>query len=205
MRNKSNLNRSVKYDEAVVEIYKNFVGEKELKSLSNIFSPKKFTGIWKQVMCSPTTMFIGTGPNFSSVQATYSDLNMNGLISVKNEAYDNDFFRVSISGTSRARIENVPTCRTVQFNNLFDIEGDYWLIFATRSFNTIIVAAPIILRIFNRPVVITKNFAFYVLTRDIKIFWNTKEEYEAIFTALNKYEFNKSWNKPVATAETFKI
>ena len=205
MRNKSNLNKSEKYDEAVVDIYKNFVGEKELKSLSNIFRTEKFTGIWKQAMCSPTTRFIGTGPNFSSVQAIYGDLNMNGLISVKNEAYDNDFFRVSITGTSRARVETIPTCRTVKFNNSVNIEGDYWLIYATPSFNTIIVAAPVIIKIFNRPVVITKKFAFYVLTRDITAFWNTKEEYEPIFTALDRYGFNKFWNKPIATAETYKI
>ena len=198
-------NKSERYDQAVVEKYKKFVGEKELKSLIAVFTSEKFNGIWKQALCSPTTRFLGTGPNFSSVQAIYDDSTMNGLISVKNDAYDNDFLRVSISGISRPRDEIVPTCRTVKFNNLFDIEGDYWLIFATPSFQTLIVAAPVILRIFNRPVVITKNFGFYVLTRDIRTFWSTKEEYEPTFKALKRYGFNKFWNKPVATAETYTI
>jgi lipocalin len=202
--NKSNSNKSSSYDEAVVEIYKRFVGEDELKKLSSVFSSEKFIGVWKQALCSPSTIFLGTGPNFSSVQARYDDLN-NGLISVKNDAYDNNFFRVSITGTSRARVRIVPMCRTVEFDNLFNVEGDYWVLYATPSFNTIIVCAPIIIRIFNRPVVITKNFGFYVLTRNVKDFWSTSAEYEATFNALKKYGFNKIWNKPVATAETYKI
>jgi lipocalin len=203
MKNKSNSKKSVKYDEAVVKQYKKFVGENELKILSAIFSSEKFSGTWKQVLCSPSTRLLGTGTNFSSVQATYADLNMNGLISVKNEAYDTDFDFASISGKSRPRVENLPMCRTVQFNDLF--EGDYWIIFATPSFDTFIVVAPVILRIFNRPVVITKNFGLYVLTRDVSKFWHTKEEYEPTFMALNKYGFDKFWNRPVATAETYKI
>jgi lipocalin len=204
MKKKSNSNKSSSYDEAVVEIYKKFVGEDELKKLSSVFTSEKFAGLWKQALCSPSTRFLGTGPNFSSVQAVYGDLN-NGLVSVKNDAYDNDFFRVSITGTSRARVQRVPTCRTVKFNNLFDVEGDYWVLYVTPSFNTIIVCAPIILRIFNRPVVITRNFGFYVLTRNVNEFWSTTAENEATFNALKRYGFNKFWNKPVATAETYEI
>lgn len=193
-----------KYDEAVVKKYKKFVGKKELKKLNCIFTSKNFAGKWKQVMCSPSTSVLGSGPNYNSVQATYK-LKKNGLVSVRNDAYDNDFNRVCITGISRARCEKVPTCRTVKFNNLFNIEGDYWLIYATPSFKTVIVSAPIMVKIFNQPVVIANNFGFYVLTRNIKEFWNSSEECESAFNALEKYGFNKTWNKPVATAETYKL
>ena len=77
--------------------------------------------------------------------------------------------------------------------------------YATPSFKTVIVAAPIMVRIFNRPLVITNNFGFYVLTRKVKEFWDSSEEYENAFNALEKYGFNKPWNKPVATAEAFDL
>ena len=202
MAKDSKTKKTSKYDEAVVKKYKKFVGKNELKKLNSIFTSKKFAGKWKQVMCSPSTSVLGSGPNYSSVQATYK-LKKNGLVSVRNDAYDNDFNRDSITGTSRARDEEVPTCRTVKFNNLFDIEGDYWLVYATPSFKTVIVAAPIIIKIFNQPLVITNNFGFYVLTRNIKEYWRSPEEYEVTFDALEKYGFNKFWNKPVATAEIY--
>jgi len=204
MAKESKLKKSSNYDEAVVNKYKKFVGKNELKKLNSIFTSKKFAGKWKQVMCSPSTSVLGSGPNYSSVQATYK-LKKNGLVSVRNDAYDNDFNRDSITGTSRARDEEVPTCRTVKFNNLFDIEGEYWLVYATPSFKTVIVAAPIIIKIFNQPLVITNNFGFYVLTRNIKEYWRSPEEYEVTFDALEKYGFNKFWNKPVATADIFEL
>jgi lipocalin len=193
-----------KYDEAVVKSYKKFVGENNLKELTRVFSPEKFARNWKQVMCSPSTKILGSGPNYSSVEATYK-LKKDGIVSVKNDAFDTDFYRVSITGTSRARDAHVPTCRTVNFDNILKIEGDYWLIFATPSFKSCIVAAPIILRLFNRPLVIAKNFGFYVLTRNRRKFWSSPEEYQPIIDALKKYRFNKFWNKPVATAETFEF
>lgn len=204
MKKDSKSKKSSEYDEAVVKKYEKYVGKKELSKLVGAFDSKKFAGNWKQVMCSPSTSVLGSGPNYSSVQATYT-LKKNNVVGVKNDAYDNDFNRVSITGTSRARDENVPTCRTVKFNNLFDIEGDYWLIYATPSFKTVIVAAPIMVRIFNRPLVITNNFGFYVLTRNRKHFWSSLGEYENAFNALEKYGFNKPWNKPVVTAETFDL
>jgi len=194
----------IKYDKAVVKKYKEFVGKKELHKLSRVFTPEKFVGKWKQIMCSPSTSVMGSGPNFSSVQATYK-LKKNGEIAVKNDAYDNNFHRDCITGTSRARDTSVPTCRTVKFNNLFDIEGDYWLIYATPSFKTVIVAAPIMVKIFNKPLVVANNFGFYVLTRNKNKFWSSPQEYQCIFDVLEKYGFNKPWNKPVATAETFII
>jgi lipocalin len=192
------------YDDSVVKKYKKFIGKNEFKKLNTIFTSKNFVGKWKQVMCSPSTSVLGSGPNFSSVQATYK-LKKCGVVSVRNDAYDNDFKRVCITGTSRARCEKVPTCRTVKFNNLFNIEGDYWLIYATSSFKTVIVSAPIMVKIFNRPLVIANNFGFYVLTRNIKEFWSSPEEYENAFNALKKYGFNKPWNKPVATAEIYEL
>jgi len=192
-----------KYDEAIIKSYKKFVGENNLKELNRVFSPEKFARNWKQVMCSPSTKILGSGPNYSSVEATYK-LKKDGIISVKNDAYDTDFYRVSITGTSRARDAHVPTCRTVNFNSV-KIEGDYWLIFATPSFRSIIVSAPIILRLFNRPLVIANNFGFYVLTKNRRKFWNSPEEYQPIMDALKKYRFNKFWNKPVATAQSFEF
>ena len=204
MKKDSKSKKMSEYDEAVVKKYEKYVGKKELSKLVGAFDSKKFAGNWKQVMCSPSTSVLGSGPNFSSVQATYK-LKKNGEIAVKNDAYDNNFYRVSITGTSGARDTSVPTCRTVKFNNLFDIEGDYWLIYATPSFKTVIVAAPIILKLFNKPLVVANNFGFYVLTRNKNKFWSSPREYKNTLRALEKYGFNKPWNKPVATAETFTI
>jgi lipocalin len=204
MSNDSKSNKSSKYDKAVVEKYKKFVGKKELKILISNFTPNKFAGKWKQAMCSPSTKVLGSGPNFSSVQATYK-LKKNGLISVRNDAFDNELKRVYITGTSRTRDEDIPTCRTVKFNNLFNIEGDYWIAYATPSFKTVIVSAPIVIKIFNRPLVVTNNFGFYVLTRNIKDFWNSPEEHVSTLNALEKYGFNKPWNKAVVTGEAYEL
>jgi lipocalin len=201
---KSKTSSSSKYDEAVVEKYKEIVGKKKLRQLLDNFSLEKFVGKWQQVMCSPSTSVLGSGPDFTSVQATYK-LKKDGVISVRNDAYDNDFKRVSIKGTSEAIDKKFPTCRKVEFNNLFNIEGQYWLIDATHTFKTIIVAAPLIVKVFNRPIVVSKNFGFYVLTRDREKFWNSRKEYEYIFDALKEYGFDKFWNKPVATAKAFDL
>lgn len=201
---KSKTSSSSKYDEAVVEKYKEFVGKKKLRNLLDNFSLEKFVGKWQQVMCSPSTRVLGSGADFTSVQATYK-LKKDGVISVRNDAYDGDFNRVCITGTSEAIDENIPTCRKVEFNNFFRIKGDYWIIDATPTFNTFIVAAPVILNVFNRPFVISNNFGFYVLTKDRKTFWNSPKEYDYIFDALKEYRFTKFWNKSVATGETFAL
>jgi lipocalin len=198
------MTKKSNYDDAVIKKYKKFVGKNELKKLLEIFDSEKFAGKWKQVMCSPSTSVLGSGPNYSSVQATYT-LKKNNIVGVKNDAYDNDLIRVCITGTSRARDDDVPTCRTVKFNNLFNVEGDYWLIYATPSFNTVIVAAPIMIKVFNQPLVVTNNFGFYVLSRNIKQFWSSPNEYKNTLDALKKYGFNKRWNKPVVTAESYKL
>ena len=117
------MSKIKKYDEAVVKKFKEFVGTKEFKKLNKRFNPEKFAGTWKQTLSSPSTSFIGSGPNFSSVQATYT-LKNSGLVGVKNEAYNIQLDKVSATGTSRARDDDIPMCRTVKFNNLFKIEHD---------------------------------------------------------------------------------
>lgn len=192
------------YDKAVVEKYTSFVGKKEVKQLTKRFKAKKFVGKWKQVMCSLSTSLFGSGPNYSSVEAKYT-LQKNGLVGVENGAYDIDLNRVGVKGVSGARDEDVPTCRTVKFDNLLKNEGDYWILYATPSFKTIIVAAPILIKLFNTPLVITNNFGVYVLTRNRKQFWNDTEEYEHTLDALKKYGFDKFWNRPIASGESFNM
>jgi lipocalin len=200
-----NSKKSSKYDEAVVKKYKKFVGKKELKSLLNRFSIEKYVGSWKQVMASSSTRLVGGGLNYSSVKAIYK-IRKDGLLSVKNSAYDGDFNKVGVTGESRARDEKVPTCRTVNFDILninVDIEGDYWICWISSSFNTVLVVAPIILKLFNTPIVVSENFGFYLLTRDIPKFWNSSEEYESAFNVLEKYGFKSGFKKPIATAEIY--
>ena len=198
------LEAITEYDQAVIEKFKEFVGVKEFKKLNKRFKPEHFAGKWKQALCSPSTGVLGSGPNFSSVQATYT-LKKNGSVGVQNDAYDNDIHKTSITGESRARDEDVPICRTVKFNNLFGIEGDYWLIFATPSFKTVIVAAPLIVKVFNFPFVVASNFGFYVLTRNKRKFWNDSEEYQPTLDALEKYGFTNFLNKPSVTGESFAL
>ena len=199
------MSKTEKYDEAVVEKFKEFVGTKEFKKLNKRFNTKKFAGRWYQVCCSPSTGLFGSGgPNFSSVQATYT-LKNSGLVGVKNEAYNIQLDKVSATGTSRARDDDVPMCRTVKFNNLFKIEGDYWLIFATPSFNTVIVSAPLIVKVFNFPFVIANNFGVYVLTRNKRKFWDDPEEYQPTLDALKHYGFTNLLNRPIVTASSFEL
>ena len=194
-----------RYDEAVVKRFKEFVGIKEFKKLNKRFNTEKFAGKWNQVLCSPSTGLFGSGgPNFSSVRATYT-LKKKGLVGVKNQAYDTELNKVSATGTSRARDEDVPMCRTVKFTNLFDIEGDYWLIYATPSFNTVIVSAPLIVKVFNFPLVVANNFGVYVLTRNKKKFWNDSEEYQPTLDALKKYGFSNFINRAIVTGSSFEL
>lgn len=197
--------KSSNYDKAVVEKYKKFVGDKELKILLDRFSIDKYVGTWKQVMTSSSTRFVGGGLNYSSVKAVYK-LRKDGLLSVKNSAYDGNFNKVGVTGESRARDEEYPVCRTVNFDILninLNFEGDYWICWISSSLNTALVVAPIILNVFNKPVVVSENFGFYLLTRDISKFWNSPKEYEAAFKVLEKYGFNNGFKKPIATAEIY--
>lgn len=156
-----------------------------------MFKPEKFAGKWKQVMCSPSTGFFGSGPNYSSVEARYT-LKKNGLVGVRNDAYDDQLNKVNITGESRARNDAIPTCRTVKFNNLFKIEGDYWIVYATPSFKTVIVAAPLVIKLFNKPLIVAGNFGHYVLTRSRKQFWSSPEEYNNTIDALKNMDLQKN-------------
>jgi lipocalin len=113
------------YDGLLLEKYKEFIGKERLKLLlSRLSSSEQLVGTWQQVCTSLTTGLFGTGPFFTSVQATYTS-NDDGSICVLNEAYDASFEKVSIKGTSKAIDENVPTCRTVVFSNTN--QGNYWV------------------------------------------------------------------------------
>jgi lipocalin len=205
MKNNKNKSISSDYDKLVVEKYKKIVGENELKVLLKRFSTEAYTGIWKQVIASPSTRIIGGGTKYTSVEATYT-LRKDQLLDVSNRAFDGDFNKTGVKGKSRARVASIPTCRTVEFpilNFNLSFEGDYWLIWISPSLRTALVAAPLIIKLFNRPFVVSNNFGFYLLTRDHREFWNSKEEYESAFKVLNKYGFSKFWNKPVATGESF--
>jgi lipocalin len=193
------------YNAKVVKKYEKFVGKHQLLRLLKLFSLEKFAGKWSQVMCSPSTSLLGSGVSYSSVQAKYT-LKKNNVVGVRNDAYDNHLNRVSITGTSEARVECVPTCRNIEFNNLFRSKGDYWIIDATPSFNTILIAAPLCIKVFNEPIIITNTLGCYVLTKNtVKEFWDSTKEHEYIFHSLEKYGFTKLWNKPLATPQTYEL
>jgi lipocalin len=188
-------------NDIIIKYYKNFVGEKELNSLVKQFDINKFCDKWQQVLTSRTTGLFGTGITFSSVQATYS-LNDNGTIDVLNEAYNTNFENIKIKGISEARDNEIPTCRTVKFSTV-PLEGNYWIIYISPSFNTIIVAAPLITPIV--PIDISNNFGVYVLTKNRDEFWNSTTETNEVFNTLKKYGFTNFWNEPISSGKTFNI
>lgn len=188
-------------NDIIIKYYKNFVGEKELDLLVKQFNINKFCGKWQQVLTSRTTGLFGTGITFSSVQATYN-LNNNGSIDVLNEAYNTIFENINIKGVSEARDNEIPTCRTVKFNTI-TVEGNYWIIYISPSFNTIIVAAPLITPII--PIDISNNFGVYVLAKNRDEFWNSKVETDDVFNTLKKYGFTNFWNEPISSGKTFNI
>ena len=191
------------YNALLLEVYKKFVGKKELETLlGRLSSSEQLVGTWRQVLTSRSTTLFGTGLPYTSVQATYTS-NDDGSISVLNEAYDATFKKVSIKGTSEAFDENVPTFRTVKFCNN-NQKGNYWIAYATPSGKTFIVAASIILRFRDKPLVVTNTFAHYVLTKDREEFWNSDEERKLTFKALKKYGFTRFYNAPIATGLSLK-
>jgi lipocalin len=192
-----------KQDETVVNYYKKFIGESQLTYLLDTFKIAKFVGRWEQVFTSRSTGLFGTGIDNSSVNAIYS-LNNNGTIGVLNSSYNETLEKKFIEGTSRARDNSVPTCRTVSFDSesiLF--EGDYWIIDISPTFQTIIVGAPVITPLI--PIEIIDNFGVYVLTKNRDEFWKNKEEIDRVFTVLNKYGFNQFWNEPIVSGESIPI
>jgi len=193
-----------KTDEKVVNYYKQFVGESQLTYLLKIFKIDQFVGRWEQVFTSRSTEFLGTGLDNSSVSATYS-LNNDGTIGVLNSSFNGKFEKRFIEGTSRARNNAIPTCRTVSFGSAASIpfEGDYWILDISETFQTVIVVAPIITPYI--PIEIINNFGVYVLTKNRDEFWKNKNEVDRVFTVLNKYGFNQFWNEPVVSGISFPI
>ena len=190
-----------KNDEIVVDYYKKFIGEPQLSYLSDTFKIDKFVGRWEQVFTSRSTGLFGTGIDYSSVFAVYS-LKNDGTIGVFNSSYDEKLEKKFIEGTSRARNNAIPTCRTVSFNSesSLDFEGDYWILDISESFQTIIIAAPVITPLI--PIEIIDNFGVYVLTKNREDFWKNKQEVDHVFTVLNKYGFTKFWNEPIVSGVT---
>ena len=193
-----------KTDVKVVNYYKQFVGETQLTYLLKIFKIDQFVGRWEQVFTSRSTEFLGTGLDNSSVSATYS-LNNDGTIGVLNSSYNEKLEKKFIEGTSRARNNAIPTCRTVSFGSesAINFEGDYWILDISPTFHTIIVVAPIITPYI--PIKITDNFGVYVLTKNRDEFWKNKNEVDRVFTVLNKYGFNQFWSEPIVSGISFPI
>jgi lipocalin len=188
-------------DQIIVQYYKNFVGQKEVESLVKRFNINEFCTKWDQVLTSRTTGLFGTGITYSSVNAIYS-LNSDGTVKVRNTAYDTNFQPTGIEGNSRARDPNIPTCRTVSFPSLTSqFEGDYWIIYISPSFETIIVGAPLILPVI--PIELSGNFGVYVLSKNRDSFWKSNEETTLAFNALKKYGFTKFWNEPIFSGKSF--
>lgn len=185
-------------DAAVILNYINFVGEAEVLDLVSRFRVNKFVGRWEQVLTSISTGLLGSGILYSSVNATYS-LQSDGNIKVVNAAYDQNFEKTCIEGSSRSRSVLVPTCRTVTFNNSM-FEGNYWIIYISQDFTTFIVSAPIIVGSID----ISSNFGMYVLTKDREKFWNSSEP-QNVFNALKKYGFTQFWNFPVNSGKSFTL
>jgi len=185
-------------DKIVVDYYKKFIGEQQLSYLLNKFKIDQFVGRWEQVFTSRSTEFLGTGLDNSSVSATYS-LNNDGTIGVFNSSFNGKFEKIFIEGTSRARDNTIPTCRTVKFasSEAIPFEGDYWILDISETFQTVIVVAPIITPYI--PIEIANNFGVYVLTKNRDKFWKNKNEVNRVFTVLNKYGFNKFWNEPIVS------
>jgi lipocalin len=188
-------------DKVIVEYYTNFVGEKEVENLVKQFNVDKFCGKWEQVLTSRSTGLFGTGITYSSVNADYS-LNADKTIKVVNSAYDTDFNITDIEGTSRARDDKIPTCRTVNFPSVnYQLEGNYWIIYISPSFDTIIVAAPLILLTID----ISNNFGVYVLTKNRDEFWASNTASQEVFTVLKKYGFTEFLNKPILSGTSYII
>ena len=160
-------------------------------------------GKWKQVSTSITTSLIGTGREFSSVEAIYTR-NRRGKIRVLNRAYDPDFNKVSIEGEIVQIDKMLPTCLTVAFDSNPDRIGNYWIVYATPSGKTIIVAVPIVVKFLGKPHVITSRFAHYLLTKDSEAFWNLDEERIPALKALKRLGFYAWYNGPRATGMTLR-
>jgi lipocalin len=180
------------------EAYKSFVGADELAVLQKRFSVRKFVGRWEQVMTSLSTQLMGTGMWFSSINAIY-ELTADGRIRLTNSAFNQKFQQTYIQGVSDER-DGIATCRTVQFDNL-PFSGDYWIIYANKRCDTIIVSAPLIVL----GQCVTENLGLYVLTKNRESFWHDKMLVSEIQEQLDKYGFNSFYNRAIFSGESMPI
>jgi len=187
-------------DQRIVQQYINFVGKAEVEELTKKFNVQQFCRRWEQVLTSRSTGLLGSGIVYSSVNAIYVPL-LNNEVGVLNSAFDGKFQKTSIIGASRARDANVPTCRTVKFGTQL-IEGNYWLIYISDNFDTLIVSAPIIIP--GLGINLSNNFGLYVLVQNRDKFWSS-EEPNKVFDVLKKYGFTQFWNNPVNSGSSFPI
>lgn len=192
-----------KVNKDIVEDYKLFVGENELKELQKKFNKRRFKleKEWNQVMGSITTSFLGSGIGSSSITAEYKKLDKDN-ISVLNRALDNSFQDIFVKGISKPRDSSIPTCRTVSFDNIMGVEGDYWIIHINDRLDTFIVVAPLIIP--KTSVKLVPIFACYVLTSKTHYkFWDDEKNVKEILAVAKKYGFdNNLLTKPLATSET---
>ena len=98
---------------------------------------------------------------------------------------------VSIHGISEKR-NILETCRTVKFDNL-PVEGEYWIIYANKRCDAIIVAAPLIVK----PFLVSGKVGLYVLTKNRSKFW--ANDVDEIMAVLQKYGFNQFYNAPIVS------
>jgi lipocalin len=191
-------------DSIVVGYYKDFVGEKEVEKLVKQFDVNKFCRRWEQVLTSRSTALFGrTGLTSSSVYANYT-LEEDGNVGVFNNSFDGDFNNQSITGVSRARDPTIPTCRTVKFDSLNPaFEGDYWILYISPDFNTVVVGSPLITPYV--PIKITDNFALYVLAANREAFWASDKNYTEVSKVLKKYGFTNPINKGYFSGKSFSL
>lgn len=212
----NSLNKSVdKYEnEKIVTLYKEFMGESELKNLLEIFTLSEFTRCWDLVLTSPSTEFLGTGVDYTSVKACYILENENSNnVTLINSGFNEKLEKTYIEGISEPRDIDIPTCRTVQFNSLskFTPKGDYWITYYKKyclqgqNLKVLIVVAPLIIPYLG--ISITPNFGFYTLVSSDngdahKLFWENKNIIKDTLEYLEKKGFDKLWSKPVPSLKS---
>lgn len=198
-----NLFKQDKINKDIVEDYKKFVGEKELDLLLTKFNNSRFSleKKWNQVMGSFSTSFLGSGFGSSSISAEYKKIDKDN-ISVLNRALDDSFNNIFVKGISQPRDRSIPTCRTVSFNNIMGVEGDYWILHINDNLDTFIVVAPLIIPQSSLKVI--PVLACYVLTsKTHEKFWSDKNNVNEILEVAKKYGFeNNLFTKPIATAKS---
>ena len=190
----------------IVSDYKRFVGDNELKELLTKFNKRRFTleKEWNQVMGSITTAFLGSGLGSTSITAEYKKLDEDS-IRVLNRALDDSFQNIYVVGKSNPRDPLLPTCRTVSFDNIMGVEGNYWIIHINDRLDTFIVISPLIIP--ETSVKLVPVFACYVLTsKPHHKFWSDEKNVKEILAVAKKYGFDNSLlTKPIASSKTLDL